>query len=250
MGNFDGKVGLVTGAGGGIGRESARLFAERGASVGVLDIQEDLAQETVDIIEQAGGKAVAVAVDVGDEASVKAAIDRVVGAFGALDFAHNNAGVTGVKALLHETDTEEWRRNLRINLDGVYFCMKYEIPHMLARGGGAICNTASMAGLNAVPGMPPYCAAKHGVVGLTKAAAVDYAPLGIRVNANCPGSTMTPMMAAYTKGTSGTDERAKAIPLGRLAEPVEQAYLAVWLCSDEASFVTGVAYQADGGRRA
>lgn len=247
---FEGKVGLVTGAGRGIGREAALGFAARGAAVGVLDIREEDARDTVAAIEASGGRALPLAVDVADEDSVGTAVTAVAEAFGGLDFAHNNAGVTGEPATrLHEMTTAEWDRIVAINLTGTYNCMKYELALLEERGGGAIVNTSSNAGLYGIPGMPAYVASKHGVVGISKSAAVDYGPKGIRVVALCPGSTATPMMKEFTAGTDGAARRAQAIPLGRLAEPEEIAAAAVWLCSDAARFVTGVFLSVDGGRR-
>ncbi|HEY6762285.1 MAG TPA: glucose 1-dehydrogenase [Baekduia sp.] len=250
MSDFTGKAGLVTGAGTGIGRASAIAFGARGAAVGVLDVRAEEAAETARLVEEAGGRALAVTVDVGDEASVAAAVTAVVDAFGGLDFAHNNAGIMGGNALIQDLAVEDWDRMIRVNLTGVFFCMKHELPHMVARGGGAIVNTSSNAGLYAVAGMPAYVASKHGVVGLSKAAAVDYGKHGIRVNTLCPGSTQTPMLEAYTHGTDGVAARVNAIPLGRLGQPDEVALGAVWLCSDEASFATGISMSLDGGRRA
>jgi len=153
-------------------------------------------------------------------------------------------------ALIEDLATDEWETMLRVNLTGVFYCMKYELPHLVARGGGSIVNTASNAGLHAVRGMPAYVAAKHGVVGLSKAAAVDYGDKNVRVTALCPGSTRTPMLEEFTAGTDGASRREQAIPLGRLGTPEELADVAIWLCSDESSFVTGIAVSADGGRRA
>ncbi|HET6509936.1 MAG TPA: glucose 1-dehydrogenase [Baekduia sp.] len=250
MSDFTNKVGLVTGAGTGIGRASAIAFGARGAAVGVLDVRAEEAAETARLVEAAGGRALPVTVDVGDEPSVAAAVSAVVDAFGGLDFAHNNAGIMGANGPLQDLGLEEWDRMLRVNLTGVFLCMKHELPHLVARGGGAIVNTSSNAGLHAVPNMPAYVASKHGVVGLSKAAAVDYGKHGVRVNALCPGSTQTPMLEAYTHGTDGVAQRVNAIPLGRLGRPEEQAAAAVWLCSEEASFATGISISLDGGRRA
>lgn len=248
--SFEGKAGLVTGAGSGIGRASALKFAELGAGVGVLDVNEDGARETVRQIEEAGGKAIAVVVDVGDEDSVAAAVQQVVAEYGRLDFAHNNAGIMDANGLLQDVDTAEWDRVVRVNLTGVFLCMKHELPHLVAAGRGAIVNTASTAGLNAVEVMPAYVATKHGVVGLSKAVAIDYGHLNVRVNALCPGATMTPLLESYAVDQEGLDVRVAAIPLKRLGRPEELANAAAWLCSDAASFVTGVAFPVAGGRRA
>jgi NAD(P)-dependent dehydrogenase (short-subunit alcohol dehydrogenase family) len=250
MSGFEGKVGLVTGAASGIGRASALAFAARGAAVGVLDVQEAAAVATAAEIEELGGSALAIGVDVGDEPSVKAAITQLVETFGGIDFAHNNAAVHTGNGLVEDVPTDKWEMMLRVNLSGVFFCMKHELPHLRARGGGAIVNTASVAGLHSGRGMPAYVTTKHGVVGLTRAAAVDYGPLGVRINALCPGSTLTPMLEQFTAGTDGVAERERSIPLGRLGTPDELADAVVWLCSDEASFVTGAAFVVDGGQRA
>jgi NAD(P)-dependent dehydrogenase (short-subunit alcohol dehydrogenase family) len=250
MSDFTGKVGLVTGAGNGIGRASSVAFGTRGAAVGVLDIREQDALDTASLVKEAGGRALPIAVDIGDEASVEAAVAQVVEAFGGLDFAVNNAGIQGAKETLAELSFEQWDRVLRVNLDGVFFCMKYELPHMLARGGGAIVNISSSAGLYALPGMPAYVASKHGVVGLSKAAAVDYAKHEIRINCVCPASTVTPMYEAVAAGTDLAEVQAAATPLGRLAQPEEIAEAAVWLCSSHASYATALTMSLDGGRRA
>jgi NAD(P)-dependent dehydrogenase (short-subunit alcohol dehydrogenase family) len=189
-------------------------------------------------------------VDVGDEEAVKAAVDAVVEEFGGLDFAFNNAGISATPAPLAEVETEAWLHVLQVNLSSVFFSMKHELPHLLERGGGAIVNTASNAGLFAVPAMPAYVASKHGVVGLSKSAAVDYGPQGIRVNAICPGFIRTPLLESFV----GTDDApyegmAALTPLRRVGTPEDAAEAAVWLCSEEASFVTGQAITIDGGRR-
>jgi NAD(P)-dependent dehydrogenase (short-subunit alcohol dehydrogenase family) len=241
------KVGLVTGAGSGIGRATALELARGGAAVTVLDIDESAAAETTELIRKDGGEALTATVDIADERSVRAAVERTVTAHGRLDFAVNNAG-TASHRRLDQMTLDEFERVVRGNLTGTFLCMKYELP-VLDRGG-AIVNIASGGGLHAIPHAPAYVAAKHGIVGLTKVAAVDYAPDGIRVNAVCPGPTRTPGFEKWA-GDSDMIARQEAItPLGRLATPEEVAEAAVWLCSGAASYITGIALSVDGGRRA
>ena len=247
------KAGLVTGAGSGIGRATALEFARTGAAVAVLDIDRAAADETAELIRKDGGQALAVTVDIADEASVREAVERTVAAFGGLDFAVNNAGVASHNRQLDKMTASEFERVVQVNLVGTFLCMKYELPLLAdaaGGGGGAIVNIASNGGLYAIPRAPAYVAAKHGIVGLTKVAAVDYAPDGIRVNAVCPGPTDTPAFAQVAAGTEMTAQQAASTPLGRLAAPREVAAAAVWLCSDAASYVTGIAMSVDGGRRA
>src|SRR5213596_56066 len=248
-GTYRGKVAFVTGAGSGIGRATALAFARAGANVVVADIGEQGNQETARLIEQQGGHALAVRCDVSRAEDVKAALDKAVEVFGRLDFAFNNAGVEQPITAAAEVTEEEWNRIIRINLSGVFLCMKYEIPLMLKQGGGAIVNTASGAGVKGFAGQAAYTAAKHGVVGLTKSTALDYASQNIRVNAVCPGIIATPMMNRFTGGTAEGERRVIAQePIGRMGKPEEIAATVVWLCSDAAAFVVGHAMVVDGGQ--
>ena len=239
-GRLDGKIALVTGGSSGIGRASALAFAREGAKVVVADVTAEGGQETVRLIKEAGGEARFLKVDVARAAEVETLITQTVAAYGRLDCAYNNAGIEGAFVSTTEYPEADWDRVLAINLKGVWLCMKYEI--------GAIVNTASGAGLVGVAGLSAYVASKHGVVGLTKTAALEYAKAGIRVNAVCPGVIQTPMVARLT---SQRPEMAEALvaaePMGRTGKPEEIAEAVVWLCSEAASFVTGHAMSVDGG---
>ena len=246
---FGGKVALVTGAASGIGRASALAFARAGVAVVLADIAGDAGEETARLVRAAGGDALFVETDVADPPAVERLIARAVATFGRLDYAHNNAGILGTPFVTTaDYDEETFDRVLRINLKGVWLCLKYELPQMAAQGGGAIVNTASVAGLIGGRFGAAYYASKHGVVGLTKTAALEYATQGIRVNAVCPGFIRSPM----TDPLSQTDPELLARqdarhPMGRTGTPEEVAGAVIWLCSDAASFVTGHAMVMDGG---
>jgi len=247
---FAGRVAFITGGASGIGRATALAFARVGASVAIADVSEKGSQETARLIEEESGRALAVKCDVSRSDDVQAALNNTIGAFGRLDFAFNNAGIEPKNpAPTADYDEEEWNRIIDIDLRGVFLCMKHEIPLMLKQGGGAIVNTSSGAGIIGIKGSPAYTAAKHGVIGLTRAAALDYAGQNIRVNAICPGYIATPMMDRFTGGTP--EGRAKVIsdePIGRMGRPEEIANAVLWLCSDAASFVVGHALVVDGGQ--
>jgi NAD(P)-dependent dehydrogenase (short-subunit alcohol dehydrogenase family) len=245
---LEGKTILITGAATGIGRATARLAARCGARVAVGDIARDAAGETIAEIEAEGGEALFVPTDVADGGSVAALIDATLARFGSIDGAFNNAGIEGETAITARCSEENFDRLMAINLKGVWLCMKAEIRAMLESGSGSIVNTASVAGLVGAAGTPAYSAAKHGVVGLSRTAALEYAGRGIRVNALCPGVVDTPMIERFTSdGPIGREELRRLEPLGRLGRPEEIAAAAVFLLSEEASFVTGIAMPVDGG---
>ncbi len=242
------KVALVTGGGSGIGRAAALTFAREGARVAVSDVVVEAGEETVQLIKNADGEAVFIKADVSQASEVDALIGKVVKAYGRLDCAHNNAGIEGNSAKIADYDEADWDCVIAINLTGVWLCMKYEIPQMLQQGGGAIVNTSSVAGLLGFRTGSAYVASKHGVLGLTKTAALEYAKSGIRVNAVCPGAIDTPMMGRITDHRPHRAAKmAAGEPVGRMGTPQEIAEAVVWLCSDAASFVTGHPMTVDGG---
>ncbi len=248
-GLLEGKVALVTGAGTGIGRASALAFAREGASVIVVDVDPAGGDETVSLIAAAGGSASFVSCDVTVAQQVESLVQQAVERHGRLDCAHNNAGVALGFARIAEASESDFDRTIAVNLKGVWLCLKYEIAQMLRQQpGGAIVNTASVSGLVASPGTSAYTSSKHGVVGLTKVAALEYLREGIRVNAVCPGMTRTSMVESLTPDELRAFEARQ--PSGRLADPNEIAEAAVWLCSDRASFVTGAAVPVDAGASA
>ncbi len=243
---FKSKVVIVTGGSFGIGRAAAIAFAEKGAKVVIADWVED--DETINHIKASGGEAIFVKCDVSKTEDVKRMVGMTISTFGRLDYAFNNAGIEGVSNITTDCTEENFDKTIGINLKGVWLCMKFQIPEMLKHGKGAIVNCASIAGLVGFRGLPAYVATKHGVIGLTKTAALEFVKAGIRVNAVCPGAIKTPMIDRLTGKKKEAEEQFAAMePIGRMGEPEEVAKAVLWLCSDEASFVTGHAMAVDGG---
>jgi NAD(P)-dependent dehydrogenase (short-subunit alcohol dehydrogenase family) len=246
--DYRGQVAVVTGAGSGMGRDTVHAFAAAGAAVVLADINEGALRAATDELTAAGHQALAVTCDVSDEAQVAALVERTVDTFGRLDMAFNNAGIMIPPSDAADEPAENFDRVTAINLRGVWTCMKHELRQMRAQGNGAIVNCSSLGGLVGLPGRASYHASKHGVIGLTKSAALEYAPLGIRINAVCPGAIETPMVTdMIAKGELELPEAEANQPIGRLGRGDEIAAAVLWLCSPGASFVLGVALPVDGG---
>jgi NAD(P)-dependent dehydrogenase (short-subunit alcohol dehydrogenase family) len=247
MDGLQDSVTIVTGGSTGIGHAAALRFAEEDSRVVLADVNVEDGLATVDEIEEMGGEATFVETDVSDPDDVQNMVDTAVDTYGGLDFAFNNAGVEGESVASSEQSLDNWEQVIDVNLKGVFMGMKAEIPAMLESGGGAIVNTASIAGIVGFPELSPYVASKHGVIGLTKTAALEYSGEGVRVNAVCPGVIDTPMVERSSEEMDSIDQAIAATPLGRLGAPNEIGDAAVWLCSEESSFVTGEAMVVDGG---
>ena len=247
-GTLEGKVALVTGGSSGIGRDSSLTFAREGAQVIVSDVSVEGGEETVSLIKEAGGVATFIKADVSKATDVEALITKSIEAYGRLDVAFNNAGIEGIRVPMDEFPEDQWDRVIAVNLKGVWLCMKHEIRQMLTQGGGVIVNSSSVAGLIGMKGSTAYASAKHGVIGLTKTAALEYATQGIRVNAVCPGAVRTPMTERLMGHDTEREDMYMTIqPIGRFGTSQEIAETVVWLCSDAASLITGVALPVDGG---
>lgn len=246
--NMKDKVALVTGAASGIGRSTALAFAQQKAAVVLADVNIEGGQETLSRIRDLGQKAKFVSCDTSKQADIENMVDEAVKTFGRLDYAFNNAGIEGEQAPTADCTVENWDRVISVNLKGVWLCMKYQIPQMLKQGGGAIVNCSSVAGLVGFLGIPAYVASKHGIIGLTKTAALEYAKSNIRINSVCPGVIQTPMIERFIHGEAQIEKLLKeGEPVGRMGTPEEIASAVLWLCSGGASFVIGHSMAVDGG---
>ncbi|HWW70505.1 MAG TPA: glucose 1-dehydrogenase [Duganella sp.] len=246
MAEMNDRVALVTGAGAGIGRATALAFAAAGARLVLCDVDDDSTQETARMVRDIGREACPVVADVSDAKQAGAMVGDAIKRFGCIDFAFNNAGIEGQMATTPDCSVENWDRTLAVNLKGVWLCMKFELQHMLARKAGSIVNCSSVAGLVGFVGLPAYVASKHGVVGLTRTAALECAGRGVRVNAVCPGVIHTAMVDRLLREHPDVDFVALE-PMRRMGSPEEIAAAVIWLCSDSSSFVTGQAIAVDGG---
>lgn len=251
-GQFDGKVALVTGGTSGIGRATAIAFAKESAKVVLTGRREEEGQSVVDAIKQIAGEATFLRADVSQEEDIKVTIEKTIEAYERLDYAFNNAGIDPPRAPLHEQSIEKFEQLMAINVNGVFLSMKYEIAQMLKQGGGAIVNNSSIGGLIAYPGLSPYHASKHAVMGLTKSAALDYAKQGIRVNAVNPGIIATAMIDRLAANSGGdadaaAQQLANSVPMGRMGSPEEIASAVLFLCSEAAAYITGQSLVVDGG---
>jgi NAD(P)-dependent dehydrogenase (short-subunit alcohol dehydrogenase family) len=246
--SFGDKVAFVTGAASGIGLATAQAFAGAGAVVALADLNLEAAEAAAESLKAGGRRAIGIRCDVSDEAEVAAAVERAVSSFGRLDIAFNGAGIHVIKAHTADIESSDFDRIIRVNLRGVFYCMKHELRQMREQGSGVIVNCSSQSGFVGIPGLAAYTASKHGVIGLTKAAALEYAPKGIRINAICPGPTETPMVAELMEREPGRlDEVLSGIPLGRMGHPEEIASAVLWLCSSGAGYMVGQTVMPDGG---
>lgn len=244
--NFKNKVAIITGGSFGIGRATAIAFSKKGARVVIVDWVED--QETLNQIKSTGAEAIFIKCDVSKAEDVRMMVKKTIDTFGRLDYAFNNAGIEGIRGTTVDCTEENWDKTIAINLKGVWLCMKYQLPELLKQGSGSIVNCASIAGMIGYQDLPAYVASKHGIIGLTKTAALEFAKSGIRINAVCPGVIKTPMIDRLTGNNKEAENQyASMEPIGRLGRPEEIANAVVWLCSDEASFITGHAMAVDGG---
>ncbi|MBW2939900.1 glucose 1-dehydrogenase [Zhongshania aquimaris] len=243
-----GKVAIITGGASGIGRAVVKGFASQGAKVVIADIDEEQGEKVLNDMVQMGGEGIFCRTDVSSSSSVSGLVQKTIDTYGRLDFACNNAGVEGVTAAIADALEEDWDRTININLKGVWLCMKYECEQMLKQGAGCIVNISSVMGLVGNSGIAPYVAAKHGVLGLTKSVALDYARSGIRVNAVCPGGIYTPIIERLVDTMPEVVEGLKALtPMGDLGFPEDIANTVIWLCSDKANYITGQSIPVDGG---
>lgn len=247
---FENKVIVITGAASGIGQATALAFAKEGGTIVVADINEKGGQKTVEQIKEIGSKSLFIRTNVADYQEVEQLMTKTIDEFGKIDIAINNAGILSELTRTADTSLDSWHRVMKVNADGVFYCMKAEIPHMLKQEGGIIVNTASIAGLRGLPNNIAYTASKHAVIGMTKTAAMEYAKKNIRINAICPVFTVTPLFNPdiINQVSEGLIEKLKkGIPMKRFADPIEVANTILWLCSDKATFITGMAMPVDGG---